>query len=153
MRLERLLADPSPSLRSMVLHSLVRLKSPALPELLPSALNDPATRVRREAIRTYRIGDHALDPALLEGAYLRTTADSQRISLLHAVRALGKWDALAFLLARAEDSEAARFLFLAPHLDRWRLHANSSYVPLPDARKIELLSALDLAAAGPRSAP
>lgn len=147
LRLERLLTDRSPRLRSMALHSLVRLKSPALPELLPSALDDPATRVRREAIRTYRIGDHALDPALLKRVYLSATADSQRISLLHAVRALGKWDGLAFLLARAEDSEAARFLFLAPHLDRWRLHANSSYVPLPDDRKVELLSALDRAAA------
>lgn len=146
LRLERLLADPSPRLRSMALHSLVRLKSPKLPHILLSALDDPATRVRREAIRAYRIGDHALDPLVLEGVYLRATADSQRISLLHAVRALGKWDALALLLARAEDSEASRFLFLAPHLDRWRLHANSSYVPLPDARKVELLSALDRAA-------
>ena len=97
-------------------------------------------------LRAYRIGDHALDPVLLDGVYLRATTDSQRISLLHAVRALGKWDALAFLLARAEDSEAARFRLLGPHLDRWRLHANSSYVPLHDARKVELLSALDRAA-------
>lgn len=145
-RLQRLFVHASSRLRSMALHSLVRLKIPDLPEFLSHALDDPATRVRREAIRAYRSGEHVLDPALLEAVYLRAVIDSQRISLLNAAAALGKWDALAFLLARADDADETQFRLLAPSLERWREHANASYVTLSDARRAELLDALERAA-------
>lgn len=144
-RIGALLSHPSARLRSMAIHALARLGGDDLAIQLDRALGDPSPRVLREVARGYSVGNQVLSPERLTEVIAARTTLSCRIALLQAARVLGKWQELTFLAGQAKEADSELFEYFRPHLDRWLERANSSFAPLPEDCRSQLLDDLEAA--------
>ena len=144
-RIGALLSHSSARMRSMAVHALSTLGGDGLAIQLDRAMGDPSPRVLREVARGYRVGNQVLSPEHLADVFSAATTLSCRVALLQAARLLGKWQELAFLAGQARQADPELFEFFRPHFDSWLGRANSSFVPLAEDRRAQLLDDLEAA--------
>jgi hypothetical protein len=109
-------------------------------------LKDSCKSVVRRAAEIYSRGSDALDVATLNDA-LSTASARTRGALLHAGRALGKWEALALLLRESAQGEDASVQIAHKEIARWLQRTNRRFSPLSPALASELPAILQAAIA------
>jgi hypothetical protein len=144
-RLRSQLAEPRARLRAAVLRGLHRLSREDAAERLATALTDPAALVVRTALELYSRGTDSLERVALEAALAQARSPTLRHTLIRGSRCLGKWDQLAFILARFPSATQAEGLVLEGAVARWVAKANHRFTPATAAQRAEIARGIEVA--------
>lgn len=132
------------AVRAATLRGAAHAGTPDLDTWLAEGLRDASTRVVDTALRLFKKGGGIPQRRMLEDAWATQRPAYLRRRLLHSAPLLEKWNALAFLLARAlEPPDETLGIELHGLLDRWQYDANRRFQPLSAPMRAELLDTLD----------